>query len=413
MDNAIKEFLSERKTDRIKKKSSLNLTPEELLAITQEAEQEFSLACWLPQAAKRACQLSLVTHPSKFSHPGSKTTAIIAEGKRATDGFLRTGNASAQLDVFGNAAAMDVFKFLSLILNDGMSILEHLQLNSEKIQNELTVPSVSFDELKEGFLSIKKTDTTAVTSERVKQVYFPVADNHYHLLSVLTPSGLVFELRYRIQNTRFSDQIKEAREDKRKNAHNLVGFDDLYGLSMIGYGGTKPQNISVLNSTYRGKAYLLPSIPPLLTQRNQRLPNKNFFTDCLRLKDVNDNLIAIHKLLKTDYDNKNIRDGYVRRIQSVIDVIVDRMWSVRLQAEGWSLEKNYVQLPSHQKIWLDEVCKDERQKEDDWLQEIMMECARWIIKSYKKLLGTQAILLGDVELAHIKKIVEHNKEHFQ
>ncbi|MEX6067040.1 type I-F CRISPR-associated protein Csy1 [Providencia hangzhouensis] len=36
-------------------------------------------------------------------------------------------------------------------------------------------------------------DKTVITSSKIKQVYFPVwlEDNEYHLLSPLTPSGLV------------------------------------------------------------------------------------------------------------------------------------------------------------------------------------------------------------------------------
>lgn len=385
------------------------MTVDEARIVEQDATHAFTLDNWLPDAAKRAGQLSLVSHPSKFSHPGSKTTPVIAESKRSEDGFLRTGNANAELDVFGNAAAMDVFKFLSLKLSDGMTIFEHLQLNSEKIKDELKLASVPFDELSAGFLSIKKIDSAAVTSERVKQVYFPVADD-YHLLSLLTPSGLVFELKNRIQTIRFSDQTKEAREDKRKNAHNDIGFDDLYDLSMIGYGGTKPQNISVLNSTNYGTAYLLSSIPPLLTKQNQRLPQNNFFKNNLWPKNFEENFIALHQLFKTDYNNKNIRDGIDRKIQSVIDGIIEQMWSVRLQREGWSAENNYAQLPSHQKIWLDESRKADRQIDDAWLNEVITECARWIIIAYKKVLGNQSIELVDAELAYIKSIIESNKE---
>ena len=385
------------------------MTVDEARIVEQDATHAFTLDNWLPDAAKRAGQLSLVSHPSKFSHPGSKTTPVIAESKRSEDGFLRTGNANAELDVFGNAAAMDVFKFLSLKLSDGMTIFEHLQLNSKKIKDELKLASVPFDELSAGFLSIKKIDSAAVTSERVKQVYFPVADD-YHLLSLLTPSGLVFELKNRIQTIRFSDQTKEAREDKRKNAHNDIGFDDLYDLSMIGYGGTKPQNISVLNSTNYGTAYLLSSIPPLLTKQNQRLPQNNFFKNNLWPKNFEENFIALHQLFKTDYNNKNIRDGIDRKIQSVIDGIIEQMWSVRLQREGWSAENNYAQLPSHQKIWLDESRKADRQIDDAWLNEVITECARWIIIAYKKVLGNQSIELVDAELAYIKSIIESNKE---
>lgn len=385
------------------------MTEAEIFAIEQEANDAFLLGNWLPDAARRAGQLSLVSHPGKFSHPSAKISSVIAESKRAEDGFLRTGNANAELDVFGNAAAMDVFKFLSLVLSDGQTILEHLDFNSEKIKSELSEATVPFEELRAGLLSLKKNHATEMTSERVKQIYFPVLDN-YHLLSILTPSGLMFELRNRIQTIRFAEEVKKAKEDKRKNAHNDVGFDDLYGLSMIGYGGTKPQNISVLNSTYGGKAYLLPSVPPILTKQNIRLPKSNFFTNSLRPKNFEKDFSKIHNLFNVDYNNKSIRDGLRRRIQSVIDDVIEQMWVVRSQTKGWSADQKYAQLLSHQKIWLDESRQEERQIDDNWFQKIIVEFARWFIAAYKKVLGKQAILLGDAELSYIKSIIEENKE---
>ncbi len=45
---------------------------------------------------------------------------------------------------------------------------------------------------KKSFLPAEKS--VKATSERIKQVYFPVTDG-YHLLSVLTPSGITFKLK--------------------------------------------------------------------------------------------------------------------------------------------------------------------------------------------------------------------------
>lgn len=389
------------------------MTAEEITAIEQNADEVFLLDNWLPDAAKRSGQLSLVSHPSKFSHPSAKSSAIIAESKKSTDGFLRTGNVRAKLDVFGNAAAMDVFKFLSLELSDGKTILEHLELNSEKIKNDLQISSASFDKLSEDFLVIKKLSETALTSEKVKQVYFPVTDGCYHLLSILTPSGLLFELKNRIQKIRFSDQAKQAREDKKKLAHNDAGFDDLYGLTMIYFGGAHPKNISVLNSANGGKSYLLPSLPPSFKQQHQRLPKNNFFDNILWSKEVKDIFILLHELFKTDYNNKNIREGRDAHIQSLVDYIIEKMWLVRSQLPEWSNADNFELLPKHQKIWLDDLYKDVRGIEEDWLNKIITECARWIIATYESVIGNDAILLADDELKHIKKIIQQNEESFR
>ena len=223
LDTAIQNFLDERKDSRIKEKSKNCKTDEDIQKVENAAIEEFSLENWLPKAAKRAGSLSISTHPCTFTHPSSrnhpdkqKTTGVIANSPAKADGFLRTGNSDADLDVVGNAAALDVHKFLSLKVSDGQTVLTHLEQNSDYIQNQFkltaTVPSEEiqaslfdeshiepFSEIHQGLLAMKQVDVkTYITSERVKQVYFPVADD-YHLLSILTPSGLMFKLRQRIR----------------------------------------------------------------------------------------------------------------------------------------------------------------------------------------------------------------------
>ncbi len=262
MEEAIEKYFSDMKLERIKNKTSANMTDDQKAVIALEAEEKFLLDNWLPDAAKRSGQLSVSSHPCKFSHPntqkhpdGSKTSSTIAVSKRNADGYLRTGNVDVLLDALGSSGAKhDVYKYLMLKLSDGRSIMEHLEIESSTIKEELRIGTASFDEMKDGLLAIKKSHGRSITSEKTKQVFFPV-DDDYHLLSILTPSGLIYELRNRIQDILFSEQVKEARDDRKKRVYNETGFNDLFGLSMIGYGGTKPQNISVLNSTVHDKKY--------------------------------------------------------------------------------------------------------------------------------------------------------------
>ncbi|TOM55970.1 type I-F CRISPR-associated protein Csy1, partial [Vibrio parahaemolyticus] len=72
---------------------------------------------------------------------------------------------------------------------------------------------------------------------------------------------------------------------------------EIYGLTTIGYGGTKPQNISVLNNQNAGKAHLLPSLPPQIAQRKRRLPTYDFFTNTVNPWQVKETLEAFHGLI--------------------------------------------------------------------------------------------------------------------
>ncbi|MBN4071571.1 hypothetical protein JYT30_00245, partial [Desulfotalea psychrophila] len=75
LDSAIQVFLDERKEIWLKSKIKGKTTDEEKIVLERQATEEFSLPSWLPRAAKRAKQLSLVSHPGKFSHPSAKTTS--------------------------------------------------------------------------------------------------------------------------------------------------------------------------------------------------------------------------------------------------------------------------------------------------------------------------------------------------
>lgn len=405
LDPAIIDFLTERKELWLKKKIKSNTSEDEARQFQQEATDAFALSSWLPDAAKRARQLSLVSHPAKFTHPGAKTSSLIADATRQADGFLRTGNVEVELDVFGNAAAMDVYKFLMLKLGDEKTILQHLEEDSETIQSQLTMNAATLEELKTGLLAIKQNDNAhAVTSGRVKQVYFPV-DDDYHLLSVLTPSSMMFKLRDRINEIRFSEDAKAAREAKRGNK-SYDDYHELYDLTAIGFGGTKPQNISVLNSQNGGVAYLLSSMPPKLDPRRTNPPRDNFFGKYLNPNRYADEFEKLQTELTRDWNNIHIRNKIKWQIKQIFFLLIDRSWEVRYLPAGWSDSSHYQALPHSQKIWLDQQYQEQREQDQAWLEDVKLSATRWFVTTYKKLLGDRARPLTDIEFLNIRDLLD-------
>jgi CRISPR-associated protein Csy1 len=158
-------------------------------------------------------------------------------------------------------------------------------LNSKiKIENLIAHAKLNFETLSTEFLKIKVTDHSVKTDHLVKQVYFPVREAQYHLLSILTPSGLITRLKQSIDAIRFSEDTKQAKESRKKNEHHEVGYSDIFDLTVTAYGGTQPQNVSVLNSQNAGRAYLLSSCPPVLEKRAIRLPKTDFFFNVISEK---------------------------------------------------------------------------------------------------------------------------------
>ncbi|KZN29815.1 hypothetical protein N474_16515 [Pseudoalteromonas luteoviolacea CPMOR-2] len=416
LDPAIANFFDERKEAWLKKNIKASMTESEKREKERECDQVFLLANWLPSAAKRAGQISISTHPCTFSHPSARknkngyVSSIIAQNTHKVDGLLRSGNVRAESDALGNAAALDVHKFLSLVLDDSQTLLNHIVQESELAQKLLKQPHCDYAVLRDDFLKMIETDQAAITSSKVKQVYYPVEDGEYHLLSILTNSGQLFELRKRLDRFRFGDDLKQARESRKANQYHATGYCEIYGLTTIGYGGTKPQNISVLNNQNAGKAHLLPSFPPSLKQREIRLPASDFFKESFTAWHVRDVLEALHRLFVTEHNNVNIREGRDYRIQQYVDLVIEKMWQVRVfLAENPSEPTS--ELPQEQKIWLYPQYQEQRELQNDWLDSITRHIARGLINHYSKnKFITNPVHLADQELFAIERVVEDNKE---
>lgn len=383
-------------------------------------KEKFSIEKWvskIPVLAKQAKQLSLASHVCKFSHPDAKTSPVIATCSFKNDGYLHSGNIECknveyELDAFGNAAAIGTFSFLSAVMDDGRTVIEHLEQNTEEIRREFELFKGDYEKLRAEFLEIKKSHQEMHSDERIKQVYFPVGDD-YHLLSLLTPSGVVSEVRARINEIR---KTAIASKDE-KNEQYGRDYDEVYDLTIIGFGGTKSQNISVLNSRNQGKAYLLSSTPPTLAKRTVIRPRRDFFYNTLQIKSFTEDFWYLHTLLKNDGNNQVIREKIKQRVNAIIDHVMISVYKLREMEAGWSSADSHTQLPLTQKIWLDDIHADIRGKNAEWLEEIAVSFARWIIRTYEQVLKNDRILLGDGEMAFLRKQVAdallEDKENFR
>ncbi|PIP80390.1 MAG: type I-F CRISPR-associated protein Csy1 [Gammaproteobacteria bacterium CG22_combo_CG10-13_8_21_14_all_40_8] len=430
IDTAIREFFDERKASWLKKNLTTSMSEIEVREKEIECDTIFSLKQWLPHAAQRAGQISISTHPCTFSHPSSRknkngyVSSIIAHNKQANDGFLRSGNVKAAADALGNAAALDVYKFLTLIMDDGQTLIHHIEQDTDVAVSLLTLDHVdesqNYQALKLGFLAMASTGGEIVTSSKIKQVFFPItkvtdknlsdAVTDYHQLSVLTASGILFELRTRLDAMRFGDEIKAARERKKTNQEHQE-YKEIYNLTTIGYGGTKPQNISVLNNQNGGKAHLFMCAPPQLKNRDVHFPQSDFFNQTVHYFQCKNQFYQLHKLYGRDDNNMHIRAERDEYYQSVIDHIIEKMWQVRSVAlEQYNPAVN--QLTSAQKTWLceQEDIKALRETTDDWLDDIVKSVTIFLFHGYEKTIGKKAIKFSDAEHKHMQTLVLINKE---
>lgn len=375
--------------------------------LTENNSALLNIQLKINQLAKDCSQGTIISHSTKMSNPACKYPKLYSTGMFQADGFIKTGNATVDFDMHINATKLKVFKFLSL-KHEGSTFLEHIQKNNISAFTRIfSVTDEQATSWVQSFLPCLNNPDLR-TNRLVKQSYFPV-ESDYHLLSLLQPSGLVFALKERIDfiNDR-SPAAYRGKKLKKENKFYAGGFSSVSNLTVTKHGGDHPKNISGLNNKYQ-TYYLLNSSPPCLEKRSIHFPKTNFFKESFRYSDCRDVFQALHKILKTDYNNLKIREGRDYRIQELLDRIIDKMWAVRSVADE-QYDKELSKLNHHQMIWLCNEFKQEREESDDWLNQLTKDISSWIIHSYEKILGKQAIKLGNEELIKITDIINQNKE---
>jgi CRISPR-associated protein Csy1 len=244
-----------------------------------------------------------------------------------------------------------------------------------------------------------------------KQLYFPVAKGQYHLLAPLYSSSLAHALNSRIAATRYGDEVKlvrKARKDGRFSAAPVVDFPDT---AVRTYGGTKPQNVSQLNSSQGGKSFLLCCAPPSWeTISTPPLGVKSVFSrnhfGYRVWKEVRS--LQQYFLSKVDHDStKPIRDQRAERVVAILDQLVCYAAEVQNLAgyAGWSAQPD-CKLSRAEQLWLDphraeedEAFAAERNK-DDWQEVIADQFARW----FNSRLNHEKLTMGDAEHAEWKTL---------
>ena len=397
VQNAIDGFLAEKLESKLKdlqkeysaelkkltendigKRNALEL---ELQEKTIELQAKFERKTWVANAAVRAAQLSLATHALKFTHPDAKGTNIFMLPSKESPSDVVATPADPREDVVGNAAALDVYKFLSIEAS-GRSLLRRAFENDSAFLAALGADNEAQACL-ESFR--KMAESSALSSHTLaKQVYWPLTDGGYHLLAPLFPSSLIQQAYDSIQEDRFGEQAKASREARSKGLRCAQGFRDYPGLLAQHYGGTKPQNISQLNSNRHGENWLLCSCPPQWQSTSLRLPlyaETVFGRPLIQRRFIREQRDILVKFLEKagDYTNKAIRETREDIVATIFNNILS--WAELLRAKpGWSRDPN-CRLHEAELCWLDPVRAEEDAlplwQDGSWKEAVSRRLANW------------------------------------
>ena len=373
--------------------------------------EQFEYDTWLANAAKRVAQLQRVTHSLKPVHPDAKGSSIyappVAEDDSKTIG-THTLDSDFTVDVVGNAAQLDVYQFLKLEC-DGLTLLERVELGDKQLAAAFSDDANVAARLMSEFAMIFEPLGETSSHKRGKQLYWlvgddPSLDEHFHLISPLYATSLAHRVYRTINDDRFSDAVKEAREARKKGdpAHHAIV--DYPGLAIQRFGGSKPQNISQLNSERRGNSYLLSCAPPTWRSADVApIYTSSAFRAFGRRPDVRRHTRALGRLLagnpEPNMATRNRRDELTRALVDELIIFTAEMHQL---TPGWSDDWHCQLLFAHQ-CWLDphraEIDPEfgAEMNASAWLQTVCDDFSRWLtgrIEYFWKL------SMGDTEHRH-------------
>lgn len=376
---------------------------------------------WIANAAKNIWQLELATHVLKYTHPDAKNEVrvffsnISSPGNSVLgDGVVgsHTVETLACLDVAGNAAWLPVDKFLSLEVS-GLSILDRVRRNDPLLRETFAGFGEVASEWMSAFSKYANPDKKPASHKLAKQVYWPVEGGNYHLLAPLFPTSLVHGLWKRIREDRFSDEAKAAREARRNGLAHPHGYCEYPNVAIQNFGGTKPQNISQLNSERYGENYLLPSLPPSWKSAEVRAPLavSSVFDRIFGSRPRVRELVRILKefLVSVEHAGTNIRirDKRAELAGLIRDEALQYAAELRQLAPGWSALPECL-LNSAEQCWLDpertELDADfaSLRQRGDWHGEICRRFGNWL----NARLTTPNTPMGVVEAAHWRDVLD-------
>lgn len=419
----------DKETEKLKKETAFDLLAladlSAELAIKRAAEEaKFKPSIWLSDAAIRAKQISFVSHPLKFTNTDAKGSSFYAVKSKdeSDENYLTTAALiNPRIDVVGNAAALDVASLLQLKV-DSISLADLIAQDDMSALQPLAENAAQLEDWRHGFKQAL-VDKDIRSHVLAKQLYFPIAENNYHLISPLYASSLSQSIYQRISDSRYTDAAKETRKLKKEGKFSTAITVDFLSVAVQTFGGTKPQNVSKLNSSRGGKSFLLSCQAP--TWGKRMLPpstHKNSFWQeygrraWRTAKELKSFLLKIVELDSTE----RRRDKRADLVDELVDILLQYAAEVQNLTEhtGWS-EKS--KLSRAEQLWLDPLRQDVQfrteRKSKNWQQDIANQFASWLNYQLKddKLTMNDAVYhvwskLLEQKLARLKEDISFEEE---
>ncbi|WP_223163472.1 type I-F CRISPR-associated protein Csy1 [Methylococcus geothermalis] len=387
----------------------------------RKLQEAFRPENWIADAARRVGQIQQVTHALKYSHPDARGSSLSSSGNPQADAFsVGTHSLGARLptDVVGNAAALDVHKFLSLE-SDGATLLQRCIAEDPAVSAAFSDDPAAAEAWIGAFARVVQPKGKPASHSLAKQIYWPLGQGRYHLLAPLFPTSLAHTVWERLSRDRYSDEAKAARQARREQRSHPHGYCEYPDLAIQKFGGTKPQNISQLNSERRGENWLLPAVPPQW-QSPPVTPPLNVISVFPRrfgsrravrglVQELKGFLISV---ADKDRNNVRIRDKRNELIRGIVSEAIQFAAEIQELDGGWSLDER-CRLNEAERCWLDPGRAEtdaefaSRRLRGEWKDEICIGFSLWLNAS----LRSDELPMGQAEALEWQSLLAEELHH--
>lgn len=371
----IEDFLAARLHDKLEKLTKESATrianqggdgandeKEQLASKIDTLHRQFNLQVWIANAAHRITQIQIVTHFTKPTPPDPRGTSLYIQPadlpKHELVGTCSLGQ-DFQADAVGNAAALDAYAFLKLRF-DERSLLDLMLVDDADLSAVLSDDGDKSIELMRAFTGTTRSQRAAASHTNAKQLYWLVdgdarKDENYHLLAPLFATSLAHFIYQTIYADRFGELSKDTRDARKSGRFIDHVLHDYPNMAVQKLGGTKPQNISQLNSERRGDNYLLASLPPRWKSVDLRplLNTDSMFHEFGQRAHVKALVKELRDFLQSDpaanVATRNRRDALVGELAGELSMFGAE---IRTLLPGWSQSVS-CRLSAAERHWLD------------------------------------------------------------
>lgn len=389
-----------------------------------ELESKYELESWMQDASGRmASQLRFGTHISKGIHPDSKGDNVNFKSRNPLPEGL-TGSqsvANLPLDANGNAAALPLAAFFDYLVDEQgqIRLRDLIQADHPSLERAFSSDQETSRQHATRFkATLDNVIEAAATHERNKQTLWPlqnaIDEDRYQTLVPLYPSAFTHAVFQKLNEMRFGEANKEARDNRRKKNVEQRPYVSIPGVAVVRLGGTKPQNVSQLTSRQGGRNYLLPSLPPFFSSANEfRLSDKQPSLFDVRLaRHCRPGLNQLCDVIKAPGNTQELRESRRAAVDAILHAIFTLAAHIQQgNSPGWSRKYN-LSLP--EKYWLDperaqlddEDAFREARLNSNWQDSVGEQFALWLNERIKRKLRKLSIHIGDAEHLEWKREME-------